>query len=164
MAELSPAATDLTLESDSANSTERIARTIASVLRPGDVVLVEGEVGTGKTTFVRGACAALGVREPVTSPSFTIGHRYSGEVPVSHVDLFRLETLDSEDPGLLDDYITPDAVAFIEWPESATGTLDPRAIALRIRISHGGGDLRSLMLHGRQEIVDRIGPALRRSR
>src|SRR3954470_4538224 len=112
------------LETDSAAATERVAETLVSSLAPGDVVLISGDVGTGKTTFVRGACRALGVRDRVTSPSFTIGHRYAGALPVSHIDLFRLESLAGEEPGLLDDYLTADAVAFVEWPASAAPELD----------------------------------------
>jgi tRNA threonylcarbamoyladenosine biosynthesis protein TsaE len=82
------------LTSRSASDTEQIAAEIASALVPGDVVLVAGEVGTGKTTFVRGACRGLGVRDAVTSPSFTIGHTYGGRLPVSHIDLFRLDSLE----------------------------------------------------------------------
>ena len=90
----------VTLETDSAAATERVAeaRRRASS-RPGDVVLVSGDVGTGKTTFVRGACRALGVPDRVTSPSFTIGQLYRGSVPVSHIDLFRLETSPARIPG-----------------------------------------------------------------
>ena len=78
----------------SAAETEALGERIAAELGPGDVVLVSGELGAGKTTLIRGACRALGVREPVTSPTFTIGHRYRGRVPVSHLDLYRLERLD----------------------------------------------------------------------
>jgi tRNA threonylcarbamoyladenosine biosynthesis protein TsaE len=137
-----------------------VARTVARHLRPGDVVLVEGEVGTGKTTFVRGACEALGVRQPVTSPSFTIGHTYEGDVPVSHVDLFRLETLDSEDPALLDDYLAPDAIVFIEWPDAAAPELDSQRVALRVRLSHRSGDRRSLRLTGRDGLIEVVERAL----
>src|SRR3954470_1437970 len=94
--------------------TEEVGARIAADLGPGDVVLVSGELGSGKTTLIRGACRALGVTEPVTSPTFTIGHRYRGRVPVSHLDLYRLEGLEDEDPGLLDDYLTEDAIAFVE--------------------------------------------------
>ena len=86
--------------------TEALGARLAAGLRPGDVVLVSGELGSGKTTLIRGACRELGVTEPVTSPTFTIGHRYRGRVPVSHLDLYRLEGLEDEDPGLLDDYLT----------------------------------------------------------
>jgi tRNA threonylcarbamoyladenosine biosynthesis protein TsaE len=118
--------------------TEALGARIAGGLRPGDVVLVSGELGSGKTTLIRGACRELGVTEPVTSPTFTIGHRYRGRVPVSHLDLYRLEGLEDEDPGLLDDYLTEDAVAFVEWPGVAEPQLE--RIALRVELSHHGGD------------------------
>jgi tRNA threonylcarbamoyladenosine biosynthesis protein TsaE len=118
--------------------TEALGARIAAGLRPGDVVLVSGELGSGKTTLIRGACRELGVTEPVTSPTFTIGHRYRGRVPVSHLDLYRLEGLEGEDPGLLDDYLTEDAVAFVEWPAVAEPQLE--RIALQVELSHHGGD------------------------
>jgi tRNA threonylcarbamoyladenosine biosynthesis protein TsaE len=118
--------------------TEALGARIGAGLRPGDVVLVSGELGSGKTTLIRGACRELGVTEPVTSPTFTIGHRYRGRVPVSHLDLYRLEGLEDEDPGLLDDYLTEDAVAFVEWPGVAEPQLE--RIALRVELSHHGGD------------------------
>jgi tRNA threonylcarbamoyladenosine biosynthesis protein TsaE len=132
----------MALETDSAAATERLAQQLAADLRPGDIVLVSGEVGAGKTTFVRGACRALGVSEPVTSPSFTLGRLYRGRVPVSHIDLFRLESLEGEDPGLLEDYLTPDAIAFVEWPGAGAAALDPERVALRVRLEHLGGDRR----------------------
>src|ERR1700716_2473563 len=98
------------------HETEALGAELAETLRPGDVVLVEGELGTGKTTFVRGACRALGAGSEITSPTFTIGQRYAAEVPISHIDLFRLRDLREEDPALLDDYLGSDAIAFIEWP------------------------------------------------
>jgi tRNA threonylcarbamoyladenosine biosynthesis protein TsaE len=133
-----------TLESASPADTEAIGARIASGLRHGDVVLVSGELGSGKTTLVRGACRALGVQGPVTSPTFTIGHRYEGRVPVSHLDLFRLSSLEGEDPGLLDDYLTPDAIAFVEWPAAAEPELE--RIAVRVRIDYAGADNRSIAI------------------
>jgi tRNA threonylcarbamoyladenosine biosynthesis protein TsaE len=120
--------------------TEEVGARLASELQPGDVVLVSGELGAGKTTLIRGACRALGVTEPVTSPTFTIGHRYAGRLPVSHLDLYRLEGLEGEEPGLLDDYLTDDAVAFVEWPPTSEPALE--RIALRVRLAHEGGDRR----------------------
>ena len=88
------------------------------------MVVVSGEVGAGKTTLIRGACRALGVEGPVTSPTFTIGQRYrGGRLPVSHLDLYRLADLEGEDPALLDDYLGPDGVAFVEWPAAGAGRL-----------------------------------------
>lgn len=135
----------VTLETDSAAATEGVAGTLAAELAPGDLVLVSGDVGAGKTTFVRGACRALGVTDRVTSPSFTIGRLYRGKVPVSHIDLFRLETLSGEDPGLLADYLAPDTISFVEWPDAVSPGLDQEHVVLRVRIEHLGGDRRRIV-------------------
>lgn len=118
---------------------------LATTLRPGDIVLLEGEMGAGKTTFVRGAARALGFDGPVTSPTFTIGRRYEGgRLPISHLDLHRLSGLADEDPALLDDYLTPDAIAFVEWPEIAEPQLE--RIAARVKLEHAGGDRRRITI------------------
>ena len=135
----------VTLETDSADATERVGESLAERLAPGDVVLVSGDVGVGKTTFVRGACRALGVSDRVTSPSFTIGRLYGGRVPVSHIDLFRLESLAGEDPGLLDEYLGPDTISFVEWPDAASSELDPERVVLKVRLEHLGGDRRRIV-------------------
>jgi tRNA threonylcarbamoyladenosine biosynthesis protein TsaE len=124
--------------------TEEVGARIAEELEPGDVVLVSGELGAGKTTLIRGACHALDVTQPVTSPTFTIGHRYQGRLPVSHLDLYRLEGLEGEDPGLLDDYLTDDAIAFVEWPSGAELPLEH--LALRVDLAHEGGDRRLITI------------------
>jgi tRNA threonylcarbamoyladenosine biosynthesis protein TsaE len=128
---------------ESAPETEAVGAELGAGLRSGDVVLVEGELGAGKTTFVRGAARALGVTGPVTSPTFTIGQRYPAPVPVSHLDLYRLAGLADEDPGLLDDYLGPGSIAFVEWPggEEETIALFAR-VAARVRLEHAGGDRR----------------------
>ena len=128
------------------DDTEAAGAELAVRLVPGDVVLVAGELGAGKTTFVRGACRALGVTEPVQSPTFTIGRRYRGRVPVSHLDLYRLGDLSDEAPGLLDDYLTGDAIAFVEWPGRGEAELD--RIATRVEIEHAGGDQRLITIVG----------------
>jgi tRNA threonylcarbamoyladenosine biosynthesis protein TsaE len=121
------------VESHSAEETERIAASIAERLRAGDVVTVSGELGAGKTTFVRGAARALGVTAPVTSPTFTIGNRYAGEVDVSHLDLYRFEGVSPAEWGDLEPYFD-EAVCFVEWPEAAAGVLPP--VRLRVRLRH----------------------------
>jgi tRNA threonylcarbamoyladenosine biosynthesis protein TsaE len=121
-----------------AEETEALAARLAEALEPGDVVLIAGELGSGKTTFVRGACR-------VTSPTFTIGQRYEGRVPVSHLDLYRLGDLALEDPALLADYLTPERVAFVEWPDVADGVVEV-PIAARVRLAHRGGDTRELTI------------------
>lgn len=104
---------------------------------------VSGELGSGKTTFVRGAARAFGITGPVTSPTFTVGHRYEGRVPVSHLDLYRLQTVTEADWGALEPYFE-DAVVFCEWPEAAAGWLpEPRVV---VRLEHAGGDQRRVLL------------------
>jgi tRNA threonylcarbamoyladenosine biosynthesis protein TsaE len=123
--------------------TEDLGGELAATLLPGDVVLVAGELGAGKTTFVRGGCRALGVTGVVTSPTFTIGQRYPAPVPVAHVDLYRIESLDDEDPDLLADYVRPDTIAFIEWPSHGERELQALGrVAARVRLEHAGGDER----------------------
>jgi tRNA threonylcarbamoyladenosine biosynthesis protein TsaE len=130
------------IESASPAETEAAGAELARRLAPGDVVLVAGELGSGKTTFVRGACRELGVEEPVTSPTFTIGQLYAGEPEVAHLDLYRLESLAGEDPGLLDDYLTPDRIGFLEWPAAAEPRLE--RVRARVRLEHLGGDRRRI--------------------
>ena len=121
------------VETSSAAETEALGARIAARLEPGDVVLLSGELGTGKTTLVRGACRALGVTDPVTSPTFTIGQRYGGDrMPVSHLDLYRLQSLEGEDPALLEDYLRPEGVAFVEWPAAGSGHLGRPALEVRL--------------------------------
>ncbi len=123
------------IESSSPEETEAIAAGVAEKLRPDDVVTISGELGSGKTTFVRGACRALGVEGPVTSPTYTIGHRYRGRVDVSHLDLFRFAGVSAAEWGDLEPYFA-DAVCFVEWPEAGEGVLP--APKLKISLFHDG--------------------------
>jgi tRNA threonylcarbamoyladenosine biosynthesis protein TsaE len=126
--------------------TAEAGASLATRLRGGDVILVGGELGAGKTTFVRGACRALGVEGPVTSPTFTIGQVYGGRMPdgapieIAHLDLYRLPTLAGEDPALLDDYLTPERIGFVEWPGDAVDGV--ARIVARVTIEHLGADRR----------------------
>jgi tRNA threonylcarbamoyladenosine biosynthesis protein TsaE len=136
-------------QSHNAAETEELGATLASGLTAGDVVLVEGELGAGKTTFVRGACRALGVTVPITSPTFTIGHLYraAGRARVAHVDLYRLASLTGEDPDLLADYVGPETIAFVEWPAAGEQELAQLGhIAARVRLEHAGGDEREIVI------------------
>ena len=109
------------------------------------MVTVSGELGSGKTTFVRGACRALGVEGPVTSPTFTIGHRYRGRVDVSHLDLFRFRDVSAAEWGDLEPYFD-DAVVFVEWPEAGTGVLPlPR---VEVLLEHGEPGSRLVTIRG----------------
>jgi tRNA threonylcarbamoyladenosine biosynthesis protein TsaE len=131
------------VESNGPAATEAIGARLAERLKPGDVVLLSGELGTGKTTLIRGACRALGVTGPVTSPTFTIGQRYEGgRLPISHLDLYRLADLQGEDPALLDDYLGPDGVAFVEWPQAGSARLG-RPVTL-VRLVHESEERRRI--------------------
>ena len=120
----------------SPEQTEALAAGLAARLACGDVVTVAGELGSGKTTFVRGACTALGVRERVTSPTYTIGHRYHGAAgEVSHLDLYRFSEMSPAEWGDLEPYFD-DAIAFVEWPEAGRGVLP--APRYRVELRHAG--------------------------
>lgn len=128
------------------SETEALGAELAAGLSGGDVVLVHGELGAGKTTFVRGAAHALGVSDPVTSPTFSIGHRYRGDrVSVSHLDLYRLQGLGREDPELLGDYLGAQHIAFVEWPEAGAGEL--AGARLHVTLAHAGTDRRRIEVH-----------------
>jgi tRNA threonylcarbamoyladenosine biosynthesis protein TsaE len=131
------------LLTSSSVETEALGAAVAGALEPGDVVTVSGELGAGKTTFVRGAAAALGVTGPVTSPTFTIGHRYTGRVDVSHLDLYRFQGLSAAEWGDLEPYFDG-AVVFVEWPEAGAGMLPAARLSMTLR--HAGGDAREVDL------------------
>jgi tRNA threonylcarbamoyladenosine biosynthesis protein TsaE len=127
----------LEFASSSPDETERVAAALARELRTGDVVTVAGELGAGKTTFIRGAARGLGIDGPVTSPTYTVGHRYEGDPDVSHLDLYRFEDLSAEDWGNLEGYFD-DAVVFVEWPEAGAGWLPRPRVSVRLRHLEGG--------------------------
>lgn len=142
--------------------TEALGAELAASLEAGDIVLVSGELGAGKTTLVRGAARALGVRGQLRSPTFTIGQRYpisTARAPhaagtagshgllafVAHLDLYRLASLADEDPDLIADYVGPDTITFVEWPavgERELGALGH--LAQRVQLTHQGGDRRMI--------------------
>ncbi|MGA2758244.1 MAG: tRNA (adenosine(37)-N6)-threonylcarbamoyltransferase complex ATPase subunit type 1 TsaE [Solirubrobacteraceae bacterium] len=130
-------------ESDGPQATEALGAELAARLSAGDVVYVRGELGAGKTTLVRGACRALGVSGPVTSPTFAIAHRYNaaGGLVVAHVDLYRLGGLEGEDPDLLGDYLGEDRITFVEWPPERPAAVGAPPL-ITVELSHLEGDRR----------------------
>ena len=148
------------LRSGSPAETEEIAARVARGLAPGDVVTVSGELGAGKTTFVRGACRALGVTAPVTSPTYTIGHRYEGNPDVSHLDLYRFTAVSPAEWGDLEPYFE-DAVVFVEWPEAAAGGLP--AVRASVRLEHVDRETRRIVIEGDVTFGDAADPGLRHS-
>jgi tRNA threonylcarbamoyladenosine biosynthesis protein TsaE len=142
------------IRSASPAETEAVAATLARELRVGDVVTVSGELGSGKTTFVRGACRALGVTVPVTSPTFTIGHRYPAEPDVSHLDLFRFQGFSAAEWGDLEPYFD-NAICFVEWPEAAAHALPP--VRVEVRLSHVDPAHRQITLESPENaLLDRL--------
>jgi tRNA threonylcarbamoyladenosine biosynthesis protein TsaE len=139
------------LLSSSPEETERIAAALAGELVPGDVVTVSGELGTGKTTFVRGAARALGVGVPITSPTYTIGHLYEGRVAVSHLDLYRFENMSNAEWADLEPYFG-EAVTFVEWPETGAGFLPGPRVAVGLR--HHGERHRLIVLSSAEKTLE----------
>lgn len=122
----------LCFHSGSEEQTNRLAGGIAGLLRTGDVVLLKGQLGAGKTSFVRAAARALGVEEPVTSPSFTMARTYSGRMRIHHLDLYRLPVFDAQADADFATFFEPDAVTFIEWPEVAEHAIDAPSLVITI--------------------------------
>jgi tRNA threonylcarbamoyladenosine biosynthesis protein TsaE len=142
------------LRSASPAETEDVAAALAQELRAGDVVTVSGDLGSGKTTFVRGACRALGVTVPVTSPTFTVGHRYPADPDISHLDLYRFQGFSAAEWGDLEPYFQ-DAICFVEWPEAAEGALPP--VRVKVRLSHVDAARRLISLESEEpSLLDRL--------
>jgi tRNA threonylcarbamoyladenosine biosynthesis protein TsaE len=141
------------IRSSSPGETEEIAGRLAARLVPGDVVTVSGELGAGKTTFVRGACRALGVTAPVTSPTYTIGHRYEGDPDVSHLDLYRFTGVSAAEWADLEPYFD-DAVVFVEWPEAGAAGLPEVRVA--VRLEHDTPTSRLLRIDAERGLLARI--------
>jgi len=145
--------------------TEEFGALLASLLSPGDIVLLRGELGSGKTTLVRGACRSLGIEGPVTSPTFTIGHLYRGTaVVVAHLDLYRFSGLSHAEWGDVEPYFDG-TIAFVEWPEAGHGALPPAAISLTLE--HVGRDERRISADAARgtllEDLARADPGIRHS-
>jgi tRNA threonylcarbamoyladenosine biosynthesis protein TsaE len=133
------------LHAASPEETEAIASRLAVALVPGDVVTVSGDLGSGKTTFVRGACRALGVTAPVTSPTYTIGHRYEGDPDVSHLDLYRFAGVSPAEWADLEPYFE-DAIVFVEWPEAGERGLP--LVRAAVRLEHESETMRRIVIEG----------------
>ena len=128
----------MTFEGLEETALQGLASKVARVLGPGDVVVLSGEVGTGKSTFVRAAARSLGVTDRVTSPTYQLARGYEGlkdgrRVTVNHMDLYRLEGIEERDVLELEDYLEPEAVTFIEWADPALDAIENPSI---IRIYH----------------------------
>jgi tRNA threonylcarbamoyladenosine biosynthesis protein TsaE len=148
----------VTFEGLEETALQGLASKVARVLEAGDVVVLSGEVGSGKTTFVRAAALALGVTERVTSPTYQLARGYEGlvdgqRVVVNHMDLYRLEGIEDRDALELDDYLEPEAVTFIEWAAPALDAIQDPSL---VNISHETPTTRSVSLEG--PIKERLAP------
>ncbi|MFO7639369.1 MAG: tRNA (adenosine(37)-N6)-threonylcarbamoyltransferase complex ATPase subunit type 1 TsaE [bacterium] len=121
-----------------AAETIALGRALASELGPGDVVAFFGELGSGKTTMIKGIAAGLGVTETVRSPSFVIVTEYRGRLPVYHVDLYRLADETALGCAELDEYLEGEGVCLIEWSERLSVPLPARAWRVRIELEQAG--------------------------
>jgi tRNA threonylcarbamoyladenosine biosynthesis protein TsaE len=131
------------LLTESEDETTAAGEQLAAALRGGDVILLYGELGAGKTAFVRGLARGLGAPEAdVSSPTFTIIQEYVGRVPLYHVDLYRVEPSEVEDLGL-EELVSGDAVVAIEWAEHWDGRPDD---AIEVRLEHAGEDRRRIVV------------------
>jgi tRNA threonylcarbamoyladenosine biosynthesis protein TsaE len=132
-----------TSSSSSEDETAAAGAALARTLPVGAVVYVEGELGAGKTAFVRGAARALGVLDPVTSPTFTVAHLYEGaHGSVAHLDLYRSGPLGNEDMADLEPYFDDVRATFVEWAVRGRGVLPPPAVQVLLRIA--GEDAREI--------------------
>ena len=150
----------------SADETHALARRIGAVLRAGDVVVLGGELGTGKTVFAKGIAVALGITEPVVSPTFTVMREYDAPTPLVHVDVYRLDHLQELHDLGFDDLVGSDAVTVVEWGDRVSALLP--ADRLDVHLEPGAGDDdRSVSLEAagvtwaqrRDALVDAVGPA-----
>lgn len=123
---------------------EALAAAFARTLEAGDVVALEGGLGSGKTTFVAAAVRALGNRADVSSPTFTFWHRYGGSPSLEHLDLYRIDDPSQASELGLEDAFGADRIVFVEWPSRLPGLLP--ATAIRVRISGSGDEPRELLV------------------
>lgn len=128
----------LTTRTSGADATRRLAAAVAELARPGDVVLLAGDLGAGKTAFAQGFGVALGVTDPITSPTFTLANRYDGRLPMHHLDVYRLNRLEEVSDLGLEEFLDDDGVVLIEWGDRITPVLP--ADFLEVRLSLGDGD------------------------
>ncbi|MBI1950178.1 MAG: tRNA (adenosine(37)-N6)-threonylcarbamoyltransferase complex ATPase subunit type 1 TsaE [Acidobacteria bacterium] len=134
-----------TLLSRSEQETRAAGESLAGSLRPGDAVLLSGDLGMGKTVFARGVAAGLGVDpERVHSPSFTLVNRYPGRIPVYHIDLYRVEKLEDMDELGLEEILGGDGVAVVEWAERLGPYRPLRAV--EVRVADRGGQVREILI------------------
>ncbi len=129
------------------DETRTVGAGLAELLVPGDVISLTGDLGAGKTTFVQGAARGLGVGEQVVSPTFVLVREYRGEVPVYHLDVYRLDRLQEVIDLGFEDLLDPSGVIFVEWGDAIDALLPDEH--LRVELRTDDGDARRLSFSGR---------------
>lgn len=147
---------ELELRTCAPEQTRQAAAVVAQALRAGDVVGLTGELGAGKTCFVQGAAAALGVRERVTSPTFVLRREYTARLPLVHVDLYRLDTL-SDIADLGEDLFDPGHVTFVEWADAARPLLPPAYLEVELRTAADADERRLILRPHGPDWTSRLG-------
>jgi len=133
-----------TYVSDGEDATFELARSFAGTLVPGDIVALMGELGAGKTVFARGVARALGIEDEITSPTFTLIHEYEGDIPLYHMDLYRMDGIrEIQDIGI-EDYFSGDGVCLVEWAEKLDGLLPESAY--KVTLKHLGATKREITI------------------
>ena len=132
---------------NSAEDTQQVAEELAHSLSAGSLLALDGDLGSGKTCFVTGIARALGITEPVTSPTFTIINEYSGSLPLYHMDLYRISHPDELFSLDLNAYFTADGITVIEWPERAGDLLPAERINIEFAVLDGR-DRRRIRISG----------------
>ncbi len=138
------------VDTASAEETRALGRRLGQVAEAGDVIALEGDLGTGKTELVKGIAEGLGVTGGVHSPTFVLHHRYQGRIAIEHYDLYRLEGMAWVDTGL--DEPAPDALTVIEWPDRAAILDDWATIRIRL-ISRGETERRLTLIRGPDRVL-----------
>lgn len=134
------------LRSDNEGQTKKIGKRLAEKLKPGDIVCLYGELGAGKTTFVKGMAPSFGIEErDITSPSFTIIAEHRGTIPLYHIDLYRLDRTGVQEIGL-HEYLYGDGISVIEWAERAEEEIPGKTI--RVNIRYAGENSREIDIDG----------------
>jgi tRNA threonylcarbamoyladenosine biosynthesis protein TsaE len=121
-------------ETHDANETRAIGVRLGQAARPGDVLLLLGQFGAGKTTLVQGIARGLGIDGPVTSPSFVIANEHQGRIPLYHVDLYRVEEMDRATLEALSEYFESDGICAVEWPDALPTDLVEHAVRVALRV------------------------------
>ncbi|AKN32791.1 ATP-binding protein [Clostridium carboxidivorans P7] len=142
---------------DNVESTINLGNKLGNMLKPGDIICLNGEMGTGKTHFTKGIAKALGITDPITSPTFTIVNEYEGRLKLYHFDVYRVNDPDEIEAIGFDEYIFSDAVSIVEWSNYIEELIPTEHISVKIeKIPEKGIDFRKISIEYYGERYDYI--------